>query len=389
MKSSIAFGLLLSLCTASLSAQQFAISSPSPVGSNNSDTYFYEITASPFRPQGVSLIGLEPITLHAGGVPSEVEVFFRIGGVQSHSTNIAAWVPLYGGPVDNSVVPIPRLGIPPGTTVGLAVVVEGFVHRSMGQWSATGGPSNAAQVVGGASLIGRFGGAPGNHSMSLRFLFSSSVGATRSVVNREEILGQFTSQSTPTTMPFGASETQNAASSSSGVPFRHWKVNGIPWTTLETHLHLPVAFDMTLTTVYSPAPEVAIYGSSCAGLELEVENLGMSFLSEEPLLGKRLRLGVGSLPGPTLAGSLLVGFFPAATALDGLGAPGCELLTSSEVAITPDSTGTFAHSYFLEIPNDPQLVGGQVFLQALTATPGVNALGIALSNGVRMTISTN
>ena len=72
--------------------------------------------------------------------------------------------------------------------------------------------------------------------------------------------------------------------------------------------------------------------------------------------------------------------------LASIGAPGCSLLVSPDDAFAR-TTNIFGRAAVdLSIPNNPSLVGQQLFHQWVVLDAGANGLGVALSNGGRSTI---
>ena len=62
--------------------------------------------------------------------------------------------------------------------------------------------------------------------------------------------------------------------------------------------------------------------------------------------------------------------------------PGCQLLVSLEGALLPLVVSSGTASYGLQIPNQPWLIGTDVFLQALAMAPGANPANAVTSNGL-------
>jgi hypothetical protein len=145
------------------------------------------------------------------------------------------------------------------------------------------------------------------------------------------------------------------------------------------------AIDNLVVDVFSSAAQgsAIAYGASC-GPSLSV--LGT------PRVGQPIPLLVQNLSAGTVLPALAIGLsdvalgaVPLPLPLDFLGAPGCWLHHDAIVNVgvllllqANAATGAVA------IPNDPAYVGFRFFLQAWGFAPGVNALGITTSNGIRV-----
>lgn len=99
----------------------------------------------------------------------------------------------------------------------------------------------------------------------------------------------------------------------------------------------------------------------------------------EPVIGEVFCARVSNLPPATPAAALL-GFLPAAIDLGAIGAPGCIVRNSIDVAYGLANLGGTAEFCF-QIPNDPNLVGFHFYVQVLGFDSAANVLGIVLSNG--------
>lgn len=108
-----------------------------------------------------------------------------------------------------------------------------------------------------------------------------------------------------------------------------------------------------------------------------------------PVLGGTARAAVANTPTPLCFVALgwsnqMFGPFPLPVTLAGIGAPGCDLLTSSEVFDIPTAAGAGGTADFaLPLPGVGSLLGVQLFLQAWCLAPGTNPGGIVVSNGLR------
>ena len=146
-----------------------------------------------------------------------------------------------------------------------------------------------------------------------------------------------------------------------------------PWTLLST---MPATFEP--------------FGTGCPGAfgvpTIAVAPGGL------PWVGDDLVVNLGNLPPGSppafvtigLSNTTWAGFFLPAD-LGPLGAPGCTVFASVEVAIPiPTSGGTGQLS--LPIPDDPSLAGLQIFNQGVVLEPGVNPGGIIVTGAAALTL---
>ncbi|MFY9343490.1 MAG: FG-GAP-like repeat-containing protein [Planctomycetota bacterium] len=143
---------------------------------------------------------------------------------------------------------------------------------------------------------------------------------------------------------------------------------------LAVHTQLPVAVPATATA----------YGTGC----------GTPVFAFQPVATAPPRLGQTAaadlLQAPTAAVGMALSFsdqfagsLPLPAPLAAIGMPGCTLLQSSDVlglGTTPLTATTFRFS--LAIPNQPALLGADLFLQGYCFAPGQNPLQLVASNGV-------
>lgn len=126
---------------------------------------------------------------------------------------------------------------------------------------------------------------------------------------------------------------------------------------------------------------VLAYGTSC-GPTLSAFGV--------PTIGQGLPVFATDLPASTLFAGLAFGLTngaPFPLALDFLGAPGCSMLHDASITTGLSMLVQLpAATFTLPIPNNPPLVGFTLFLQAWSFAPGVNALGVVTSNGLRVQI---
>ncbi len=72
--------------------------------------------------------------------------------------------------------------------------------------------------------------------------------------------------------------------------------------------------------------------------------------------------------------------------LGGLGAPGCNLLTSGEITKSANTNSLGSVNLSVALPNDKNLVGLVIYNQFATIDGTANTLGVTMSNGSRMLI---
>jgi len=135
-----------------------------------------------------------------------------------------------------------------------------------------------------------------------------------------------------------------------------------------------------------------MYGIGCAGV------LGLPTLTVEapsaPIVGTTFNLRLTNIPGVILPAVAAYGYsrtlwngLPLPVDLAAVGLPGCNLYNSAEATFgltAPNGTGTIL--WPVQIPNNPALLGGEVFLQTLQfELPGWPRWG-GVSNGVAIRI---
>jgi hypothetical protein len=77
--------------------------------------------------------------------------------------------------------------------------------------------------------------------------------------------------------------------------------------------------------------------------------------------------------------------FPAPIDLGIIGMPGCPLRISADVTATVVGAGNSATLLF-PVPNNPTLIGVQIFTQALSLDIGLNPFGFAISDAAVMLV---
>jgi PKD repeat protein len=133
-------------------------------------------------------------------------------------------------------------------------------------------------------------------------------------------------------------------------------------------------------------PGYGFFGPGCAG------SLGMTNLlhGNRPQVGTTLAVNLNNLP---LSAAIIITGFSNTNSLFGplpldlsiYGAPGCQARVSSEGSLFLLGAGNAA-TWNFGIPNDPGLVGLQMYNQALVLDPGFNALGAVMSDAAAMFI---
>jgi len=111
--------------------------------------------------------------------------------------------------------------------------------------------------------------------------------------------------------------------------------------------------------------------------------------SGNPVIGASYRLRVSQQPIAAVAAFLVLSFtqFPSGVPLDSLGMPGCHQYVALDESMF-HAIGAPATIFSLNVPNNVALVGLSVYAQAAEVAPGVNALGVAASNGGTLVIGT-
>lgn len=143
---------------------------------------------------------------------------------------------------------------------------------------------------------------------------------------------------------------------------------------------------LNATDFYGPVHDAtgSSYGTGCAG------SAGTPTLAcgELAWIGGTWAVDLSSAPANAPI-AVLVGFSAVQTStgqslpldLTIIGMPGCRLYTDPMVSLgaAADPTGNVTVS--LSVPADPNLIGGDMFSQAMVIDPGVNALSLTTSNG--------
>jgi hypothetical protein len=146
-----------------------------------------------------------------------------------------------------------------------------------------------------------------------------------------------------------------------------------------------VLFDSGGTWEYGPTSPAgySAFGLGCVGSAGTPALESVS--GRRPWLGENFTVAVSQIPAnaPALVwlgssktswGPILLPF-----ALDHVGMTGCTLLASPQLLFVPRYSGGAA-SLTLPVPNDPSLLGGAFFNQALVVDPPANRFGATVSN---------
>jgi hypothetical protein len=135
-------------------------------------------------------------------------------------------------------------------------------------------------------------------------------------------------------------------------------------------------YDISLSDACCNDAANTSYGSGCAGVGLT---------STAPLAGQALTLSLSGLSGTATIAVLTFGVTQTSIAIDPLNAPGCEVLTGLEFpgALPIDPLNP---SLSTLIPCNAKFFGQTLYVQGFVLDPAANTLGLAASNGVRLTI---
>ncbi|MBK8980431.1 MAG: hypothetical protein IPM29_31400 [Planctomycetes bacterium] len=108
-----------------------------------------------------------------------------------------------------------------------------------------------------------------------------------------------------------------------------------------------------------------------------------------PVLGQTAQVQIRDIATGSLAGVVNYGVeLPTPIDLTPIGATGCLYYVGRLAGAGFPITGTVA-TQSLPLPNTPSFAGIRLGLQAVVLSPGVNALGVAASNGLRWTLDVN
>ncbi len=131
-----------------------------------------------------------------------------------------------------------------------------------------------------------------------------------------------------------------------------------------------------------PARQVAssqTYGSGCPTATPLALDAASGYT---PVLGSNLPLELSSIPAGSPLGALLFGL---TTQTIDLGSPGCFQLTSNDASIPFSVTASLTTASYL-VPQSPVFAGAVLKVQGAALRVGINALNVATSNGVLLTL---
>ena len=112
-------------------------------------------------------------------------------------------------------------------------------------------------------------------------------------------------------------------------------------------------------------------------------------VTARPVLGTTFDLETTEIPTGTLFGLMLLSTNPLpAINLTSLGLPGCELYQTVDASLYWAQVGPSALVSW-PLPSNAALAGFEVFCQSASFTPGVNAFGMAVSNGLKLLVGIN
>ncbi|MFT4841197.1 MAG: serine protease AprX [Planctomycetota bacterium] len=112
-------------------------------------------------------------------------------------------------------------------------------------------------------------------------------------------------------------------------------------------------------------------------------------VSGRPVLGTTFDLVTTEIPAGTYFGLAILSTTQLpAVSLTFLGLPGCQLYQTIDVSVLWAQVGNSGIVQW-PLPNNPALAGFEAFCQSATLTPGINAFGMAVSNGLKLVVGFN
>jgi len=107
-------------------------------------------------------------------------------------------------------------------------------------------------------------------------------------------------------------------------------------------------------------------------------------------LGTTFDLITSEVPASTLFGMAILSTTPInpGVSLTSIGMSGCELYQTIDVSVLWGAVGNTAVVSW-PLPSTPSLAGIEVYCQSAALVPGINPFGIAISNGLKLTVGLN
>ena len=133
----------------------------------------------------------------------------------------------------------------------------------------------------------------------------------------------------------------------------------------------------------------AAAGSGLGICTSAVPELALS-TSAPPVLGTTIDLITSEVPPTTIFGLAILSTTPInpGVSLTAIGMPGCELYQTLDVSVLWGPNGNTAVVSW-PLPSTPSLAGFEVYAQSAALVPGINPFGMAISNGLKLTIGLN
>ncbi|MGK0302572.1 MAG: hypothetical protein ACI89X_003457, partial [Planctomycetota bacterium] len=96
------------------------------------------------------------------------------------------------------------------------------------------------------------------------------------------------------------------------------------------------------------------------------------------------------IPVSSLFGMMILSTNPLNPSVDltALGMPGCQLHQTLDVSVLWGQVGAIG-TVTWPMPNNPALASFEAYCQSATLAPGINAFGMAISNGLKLTVGFN
>jgi hypothetical protein len=111
-----------------------------------------------------------------------------------------------------------------------------------------------------------------------------------------------------------------------------------------------------------------------------------AFNNDRPILGQSFDVIFDGIPAGVTNIAWLLGFTQTSLPLGSFGAPGCALLHSNDLSWVGAQVTSGPVVGTLFVGNDPALVGLSIQSQGVALVPGINPLGLVVSNGLTINI---